>query len=368
MIPSDATPAANPTESLLRQCFLGLGAFAALGIVVELAIARHWTSRVQLIPWVSVAVVLAAIAMVARRTSRQTILGARAAAAAVFLASGYGVLDHAMANHHVAPLDAAFSDRWDSMSWLAQWWAAISGAVGPAPTFAPGALALSAAALIAFTLRHPVLGGAPSRFNAAAVRQVARSGLTAVLLVFVALGWVAIWAIGELRALLGSSRAMRRVAVGLVFLAGIGFSQWVLAQGGDAPQRIVPSTPAATVDVATPTSPAPPATRTAPATPPVPPADAAPSAPVPAATTPTQPPPPAVQPPTQPQPAPPATRRAPVPPKRPPKRPPPVRRTPTPPPAVPSQPPPTTTSDDDDHGRGRGRGRGGRDGGDDDDD
>ncbi len=38
-----------------------------------------------------------------------------------------------------------------------RWWAAVSKAVGPAPTFAPASLALVALVLVVATQRHPAL-------------------------------------------------------------------------------------------------------------------------------------------------------------------------------------------------------------------
>ncbi|MDQ2952285.1 MAG: hypothetical protein M3R54_08490, partial [Chloroflexota bacterium] len=62
-------------------------------------------------------------------------LGAMAAAAV-------GVGFHIIENYRVGPLDQTYSLVWESMSEPARWWAAFSKSLGPAPTFAPGALAL----------------------------------------------------------------------------------------------------------------------------------------------------------------------------------------------------------------------------------
>jgi hypothetical protein len=43
------------------------------------------------------------------------------------------------------------------MSEIERWWAAFSKAVGPAPTFAPAALALVSLVLLVATQRHPAL-------------------------------------------------------------------------------------------------------------------------------------------------------------------------------------------------------------------
>jgi MYXO-CTERM domain-containing protein len=43
------------------------------------------------------------------------------------------------------------------MSEAERWWSAFSKTVGPAPTFAPAALALVALVLLVATQRHPAL-------------------------------------------------------------------------------------------------------------------------------------------------------------------------------------------------------------------
>ena len=58
------------------------------------------------------------------------------------------------ANHSAGALDIRYADTWEQMSAVAQWWAAASGGVGPAPSLAPGVLAFTAAALLAATLHH----------------------------------------------------------------------------------------------------------------------------------------------------------------------------------------------------------------------
>ncbi len=336
---------ATPRETLLRQCLLGLAALSAAGILVELAISRHWTGKVQLIPWVMAVVALAAIVAVVRRPSRPNLQTARLVAGLVLASSAYGVWIHARANHRAAPLDADFGPKWDGMNAVSQWWAATTGAVGPSPTFAPGALGLSALALGMFTIGHQALG--PSDVGPVtrqAVRRVGRMGATGVSLVFVSALWAVVWAIGEIRGLLRRSGVARRIAVAMVFVAGIVFAQWVLANpdpnrsGAPGQVRSVLASPGPrSVPENTPSA--------APTTPPVSAAGATPPTPAPApAATPNTPAPEATSP------AAPQTTTPKPPPK--PRAASPVR--PAPRRTVPAPPPTQSSSDDDGHGHGGG--------------
>ena len=61
--------AVGSSDSLLRRGLLWLAALTSLGIVVELALERHWTQPIQLVAWVAVAVMLVAVVLVARDPS-----------------------------------------------------------------------------------------------------------------------------------------------------------------------------------------------------------------------------------------------------------------------------------------------------------
>jgi len=156
-VTADATARAT-TESTatktLRRALLGLAAIGGSGAAADLAVARHWQSPIQLLPWVAVAAILAGALLLALRPSRASIWIARAVGLAVGGAGAFGVYQHVAANHSAGALDIRYADTWEQMSAVAQWWAAASGGVGPAPSLAPGVLAFTAAALLAATLHH----------------------------------------------------------------------------------------------------------------------------------------------------------------------------------------------------------------------
>ena len=145
--------------AVLRRCFLALAAVSAIGTAVELALSRHWTSTIQLIPWFALAVTAVAFVLVVVRPGRRSLRIVRVLAVAVVLTAGFGVFEHVLANYDAAPLDFRYTDRWATMSATSKWWAAASESVGPSPTLAPGVLAQSAMCLLFATIGHPALGG-----------------------------------------------------------------------------------------------------------------------------------------------------------------------------------------------------------------
>jgi len=58
-------------------------------------------------------------------------------------------------NLTAGPLDRDYAATWSSMPAVEQWWLAMTGGVGPAPTLAPGALLEISLALALATIRHP---------------------------------------------------------------------------------------------------------------------------------------------------------------------------------------------------------------------
>jgi hypothetical protein len=130
-----------------RTWFLLISIGSAMGIAVELAAERHWTTAVQMIPWFALGLLAVAIGLRLRLT-RANERAVRVIAAVVGLSGLIGVYKHVAANVHAGPLDYRYTKRWPSMGMTSHWWAGISKSVGPSPPFAPMALALSALCLV----------------------------------------------------------------------------------------------------------------------------------------------------------------------------------------------------------------------------
>ncbi|WP_049563698.1 hypothetical protein [Nonomuraea sp. SBT364] len=144
-----AAPPARTGPGMLRLALLGLVAIGILGAAFELAVERHWGGPAQLIPWAALLLLGIALAL-ALRDSPRTLTVVRVLAAAVLLASVYGVFTHVSVNHGMG----AFDPSWNTLSTLTQWWYAFTKSVGNAPPLAPGMLAQSALLLlITSTLR-----------------------------------------------------------------------------------------------------------------------------------------------------------------------------------------------------------------------
>jgi hypothetical protein len=143
--------------ALLRRCFLALAAAGIAGTALELALSRHWTSAVQLIPWYALGALAFALGLLVVRPRRPAVLAVRVVAVAVVLTAAFGIFEHVLANYHAAPLDFRYTSKWPTMSASSRWWAAASESVGPSPTLAPGVLVQAAACLLFATLGHPAL-------------------------------------------------------------------------------------------------------------------------------------------------------------------------------------------------------------------
>lgn len=141
--------------ALLRRCFVGLGAASIAATAIELALSRHWTSAVQLIPWYALGALAVALALVLVRPRPATVRVAGVLIVAVMLTAVLGIYEHVLANYRAAPLDFRYTARWSTMAARSRWWAAMSQAVGPSPTLAPAALAETAICLLFATLGLP---------------------------------------------------------------------------------------------------------------------------------------------------------------------------------------------------------------------
>jgi hypothetical protein len=159
---------------LLRRCFAGLAAVGIVATAVELALSRHWTSAVQLIPWYALAALAAAFVLLVVRPGRRSLRIVRVLAVLVLLTAAFGIFEHVLANYHAGPLDFRYESRWPTMSAGSRWWAAFTESVGPSPTLAPGVLAQSALCLVFATLGHPALAPAADGEGTAAELQRTR--------------------------------------------------------------------------------------------------------------------------------------------------------------------------------------------------
>jgi hypothetical protein len=142
--------------TILRRGLLGLVALGILGTAVELLFLGHWGSAAKTIVWPALGLIALAAVLVAW-PSPTRLRAARAIALGVALVALVGVGFHVAENLTAGPLDRDFTATWDSMSPIGQWWAAITGGVGPAPTLAPGVLLQLALGVLLATVRHPAV-------------------------------------------------------------------------------------------------------------------------------------------------------------------------------------------------------------------
>jgi hypothetical protein len=149
--------AGGDPATVLRRGVLALAALGVIGTTVELVFLRHWTSQTELFVWPAMLLLALALWVVARRPTPTGIRRARWFALVVLLIAALGVALHVHANLEAAPLDAAYESTWTTLPVAEQWWLAMTGGVGPAPTLAPGALAEIALATLLATLAHPAV-------------------------------------------------------------------------------------------------------------------------------------------------------------------------------------------------------------------
>lgn len=140
------------TVDFLRRCFLALAVTATAGTAIELALSRHWSTAIQLIPWYAVGGLAVGAVLLVARPRPLAVRAVRVLAVVVVLTSGLGIYEHVAANYHAAPLDFRYESKWATMSAGSRWWAAISESVGPSPTLAPAVLAQAAVCLLLATL------------------------------------------------------------------------------------------------------------------------------------------------------------------------------------------------------------------------
>ena len=155
--PTDLDTTEAPIARKLRLGLLALGAAGILGTAIELATIEHWGSLLQMIPWVVLGVMTAAILAVALRPTRAVVRTAQMLGLAALGSGVFGIVQHIEENLTAGPLDATFGARWDSMSTMSQWWTAASGQVGPAPILAPAVLGQIGLCVLLACWAHPVV-------------------------------------------------------------------------------------------------------------------------------------------------------------------------------------------------------------------
>ncbi len=136
---------------------LAVAGISIIGIAAELLVERHWGSLVRYVPWVCLAVMAWAVYVLVRRPTRRAVRAVRVLALLVMAGAGLGIALHIDENYTAAPLDFRYQDAWATMPEPERWWAAFSKSVGPAPTFAPAALAEIGLLVLVATRRHPAL-------------------------------------------------------------------------------------------------------------------------------------------------------------------------------------------------------------------
>jgi hypothetical protein len=154
---------ATDTATLLRRGVLGLVAFGIAGTTAELVFLRHWSTATESIVWPVMLALAVGFAAMLMRPSPRVVQAVRVVAfvAAAFALVGIGF--HVIENLDAGPLDRVFAARWDTMPEAEQWFDAITGTVGPAPTLAPGVLAEMGLGLLLATVRHPAMARAEAQ-------------------------------------------------------------------------------------------------------------------------------------------------------------------------------------------------------------
>lgn len=143
------------TPTLLRRGVLALAALGIGGTIVELVFLHHWSTATALIVWPVMGMLALAFGLLVSRPSRRVIDAVRVLAVIAGLFGLVGVGLHVAENLNTGPLDRNFAATWDGLSTFDQWFAAITGQVGPSPVLAPGAIIEIALALLLGTIRHP---------------------------------------------------------------------------------------------------------------------------------------------------------------------------------------------------------------------
>ncbi len=119
--------------SALRGALWSLVALGVVGTALTLAYDRHWGEFWQFVPWATLAVIAIALVAIAARATRMTVRFAQLVAVLTVVSALLGIWQHYDENYNTAPLDARYTDRWDTMSLGERSWAVANGDVGHVP-------------------------------------------------------------------------------------------------------------------------------------------------------------------------------------------------------------------------------------------
>ena len=135
-------------EQRLRIFLLAIAGCICAGTIVELLLAEHTETAVQLIPFALCGLGLLAVAAALVRPRRATLIALRVVMPLLILGSLFGVYEH-IENNLAFELEirpsATASDVW------------LDALKGASPLLAPGVLGLAASLALAATYRHPAL-------------------------------------------------------------------------------------------------------------------------------------------------------------------------------------------------------------------
>ena len=128
------------TAGTLRGALAFLVALGVLGTALTLAYDRHWGEFWQLVPWATLVLVSLALAALIFRATRKTVRFVQIIAVLTVVSAVLGTWQHYDENYNTAPLDALYTDRWDTMTLGERWWAVANGDVGHVPVPAAAVL------------------------------------------------------------------------------------------------------------------------------------------------------------------------------------------------------------------------------------
>lgn len=138
---------------VLRTAVVAVSVTAVLGIALELALAGHWRTPVQVLPWLAVTATSLANVLLLTATRVGRLGAVRALAGGSALLGVLGVVEHLVANRDVVarldPQGSAAGQVWEALR-------------GPVPVLAAAVVALPATLTVVATLGHPLAALPPN--------------------------------------------------------------------------------------------------------------------------------------------------------------------------------------------------------------